>query len=146
MTTLQKFDRPSFPDLLWSTWPFSNVALDLPASDVMSMRLEEFVDGNDMVVRAELPGLDPDKDVEITVDEGMLTIGAERREETTQGEKGKPGYRSEFRYGSFRRVLRLPKGVREPDIRATYADGILEIRLPVGEEAPSPSKVPVTRA
>lgn len=146
MTTLEKYERPSFQDMLWSTWPFSSVALEFPVADAMAMRVEEFTEADQMVVRAELPGLDPDKDVEITVADGMLTISAERREEKTEGEKGKPGYRSEFRYGSFRRIVRLPQGVRENDVKATYTDGILEVRLPMGQEPPAPSKIPVTRA
>ena len=145
MTTLEKFDRPSLQDLLLSAWPLRSLGLDLTLEETMPMRIEEFVDGHDVVVRAELPGLDPDKDVEITVGDGLLTIAGERREESTEGEKGKPGYRSEFRYGSFRRVLRLPSSVHEDDVRATYSDGILEVRIPTGTAASTPSKVPVTR-
>jgi len=144
MTTLEKYDRPSLQDLLWSAWPLRG--LDLTLDDPLHVRIEEMRDGDDLVVRAELPGLDPEKDVEVTVADGVLTIAGERHEETTTGEKGKPGYRSEFRYGSFQRVLRLPRGVREEDVHASYVDGILEIRVPTAVERPSPSKVPVTRA
>jgi HSP20 family protein len=145
MTTLEKYDRPSLADVLWSAWPFSTLALDLPVADAMTMRLEEFRDGDDLVVRAELPGIDPEADLTITVGDGVLTIAAERREETTEGEKGKPGYRSEFRYGELRRVLRVPHAVRESDVRATYADGILEVRLPLTTTPATPNKVPVSR-
>ena len=144
MTTVEKYGRPTVQDLLWSTWPLSSLALELPR-DVMGMRVEEYNEGDTLVVRAEMPGIDPDKDVEITVVDGLLTISAERREESTEGKEGKPGYRSEFRYGSFRRVLRLPEGAIESDVKATYADGILEVRVPVGTATPQPSKVPVTR-
>jgi HSP20 family protein len=146
MTTLEKYERPSLSDVVWSTWPFSAAALKFPFGHVMAMRVEEYVDGDDLVVKAELPGLDPDKDVEVTVDDGLLTIAAERRDETVEGEAGKPGYRSEFRYGSFRRVLPLRQGVRESDVTATYADGILVVRMPGGAEPAKPSRVPVTRS
>jgi HSP20 family protein len=53
------------------------------------MRLEEFVDDGHLVVRAELPGIDPDKDIHVVVDEGLLTITGERRSQTKHDEKGK---------------------------------------------------------
>ncbi|MFC6238084.1 Hsp20/alpha crystallin family protein [Longivirga aurantiaca] len=145
MTTIEKYERPTFQDVLWSTWPFSSLALEFPVRDMASMRIEEFMDGDTLVVRAELPGIDPAKDVEITVADGFMTIAAERTQEKTEGEEGKPGYRSEFSYGSYRRVVRMPAGVREDDVTATYHDGILEVRVPVASEPPTPGKVPVTR-
>jgi HSP20 family protein len=145
MSTLMKQDRPSLTDLFWSGWPFGAMALDFPERDLMPMRVEEFGEGDTWVIRAELPGVDPDKDVEVSIDGGVLTVSAERREETVEGEEGKPGYRSEFRYGSYRRSLRLPVEVTADDVKATYADGILEVRVPLSAEHPAPAKVPVTR-
>lgn len=144
MTGLQKLERP-FDELVRSIWPFGEATLDMSLRDAWPMRVEEFRDGEDLVVRAELPGVDPDADVEITLDAGMLTIAAERREESSEGEEGKPGYRSEFRYGTFLRSLRLPEGAREEDITATYADGILTVRVPVGETLAQRTTIPVTR-
>ncbi|HEY1319766.1 MAG TPA: Hsp20/alpha crystallin family protein, partial [Streptosporangiaceae bacterium] len=80
------------------------------------------------IVRADLPGINPDKDVELTISHGMLHIEAERREEEKREEKG--FLRREVRYGSFSRSLPLPEGVTEADIAASYKDGILEIRIP----------------
>ncbi|MEZ5144261.1 MAG: Hsp20/alpha crystallin family protein [Acidimicrobiales bacterium] len=115
---------------------------DWPDRD--AMRLEEYLEDGTLVVKAELPGIDPERDVEITVDKGVLTIRAERREE--KEEKGEGGsYRSEFRYGQFTRRLSLPAGASEQDVKATYADGILEVRVPIGEEAAGATKIPVTR-
>ena len=91
-----------------------------------------------------MPGIDPDKDVDIAVADGMLTIQAERREEKKQ--EGKAGYRSEFRYGMFRRTMPLPAGVKDDDIKASYVDGILEVRVPAAEQpAPAIRKIPVSR-
>jgi HSP20 family protein len=103
-----------------------------------SIRVEQFLDGNTLVVRAEVPGIDPDQDVDVSVSEGMLHIKAERQEKTEH--KDKTGYRSEFRYGSFSRSVSLPPGTLEEDITATYKDGVLEVRAPAPEQAPSTEK------
>jgi HSP20 family protein len=81
-----------------------------------------------LVIRAEMPGIDPDKDVEITVADGLLTIRAEQRSESTEENEGRT--RSEFRYGSFERTLRVPRDVNVDEITASYKDGILEVRVP----------------
>jgi HSP20 family protein len=110
------------------------------------IRVEEFVDDKTLVVRAELPGVDPDKDVEITIDNGYLRIHAERQEKEEHKDKGR--FRSEFRYGSFSRSIPLPDGVKEDDIKATYNDGVLEVRTPLPEDAAqpqTPKKLPITR-
>ena len=143
MTTLIK-RRPSLTDLIWSAWPDFG-PLEVRSDDTMAMRMEEFVDEDTLVVRAEMPGVDPEKDVSITVEDGVLSITAERREETTEGEAGKAGYRSEFRYGSYRRSMTLPKDATADDVKATYTDGILEVRVPLRREQPVPQKIEVTR-
>lgn len=109
------------------------------------IRVEEYVDGKTLVVRAEMPGVDPDKDIEVTMDEGYLRIRAERQEKEEHKEKGR--YRSEFRYGSFSRNIPLPDGVKEEDIKATYTNGVLEVRAPLPDEAQAtePKKLPITR-
>jgi len=91
------------------------------------MRIEDLQRGDRYVIRAELPGIDPDRDVEITVAEGVLTIRAERQEEH------KDTHRSEFRYGSFARRIPLPVGADEDDIAATYRSGILEVSVGLKE-------------
>ncbi|MDR6636890.1 Hsp20/alpha crystallin family protein [Paenarthrobacter nitroguajacolicus] len=110
-----------------------------------AIRVEEVVDGNTLVVRAELPGIDPDKDAEITVSDGALTIKAEKQEKKEQKEKD--SYRSEFRYGSFFRRVPLPDGVQESDVTASYTDGVLEVRAPIPDQSSvsSTSKIPITR-
>jgi HSP20 family protein len=108
------------------------------------MRVEEYVDDKTLVVRAELPGIDPDKDVDISVVRGTLAIRAEREERSEA--KQRDSYRSEFHYGSFLREIALPAGCEEADISATYRDGVLEVRVPIGEVAsPAPTRIPVTR-
>lgn len=108
-------------------------------------RVEEYRDDDTVVIRAELPGIDPEQDVELTVADDVLHLRAERRERTEHKDKG--GYRSEFRYGSFSRALPLPAGCRDEDISAAYRDGVLEVRVPVAGhvEPPATRKIQVTR-
>ncbi|KIC67964.1 Hsp20/alpha crystallin family protein [Pseudarthrobacter phenanthrenivorans] len=110
-----------------------------------AIRVEEMVDGNTLVVRAELPGIDPEKDVDVTVADGVLTIKGERQEKKEHKEKD--SYRSEFRYGSFVRRLALPSGVQQSDVKASYKDGVLEVRAPLPEQGQETgaSKIPITR-
>jgi HSP20 family protein len=108
------------------------------------IRIEELREGDALVIRAEMPGIDPDKDVEIKVRDHLLEIRAERREEESTVQKGTR--RSEFRYGSFYRAVSLPVEAKEGDVHASYKDGVLEVRVPcapVVEEAPQ--RIPVTR-
>lgn len=108
-------------------------------------RVEEFQDGSTVVIRAELPGIDPDKDVELTVVDDTLRLRAQKREQTEH--KDKRSYRSEIRYGSFARTLPLPEGTKEADISASYTDGVLEVRAPLRDQAQQQAarKIPVTR-
>ena len=92
-----------------SGWP--SIA-DWPHDGARALRIEDRLEQDRYVVRAEIAGVDPDKDVEITVDDGVLTISAERREEVK--EKG----RSEFHYGSFLRRVSLPPGAKEEQLEA----------------------------
>jgi HSP20 family protein len=105
------------------------------------LRIEEFTEDDTLVIRAELPGIDPDKDVEITVSDGMLHIRAERRQETKVEEKGQ--YRSEIRYGAFSRSLQLPTGATEKDIDATYKAGVLELRVPIDRKKAEATRIPI---
>jgi HSP20 family protein len=109
---------------LWAGWqPFG--AMNWPFRDI---KVEEFIDGEQLVVKAEVPGVDPDRDIDVSIDNGVLTIAAERRESSR--EKLDKGFHSEFRYGSFVRQVRLPAGTSAEVISATYKDGVLEIRMP----------------
>lgn len=125
-------------------WP--ELWTKLTGIDDVGMKLEEFRESGALVVRAELPGIDPEKDVEITVADGQLHIHAERRESTSEGEEGKAGYRSEFRYGAFDRFLTLPASTTEEKVTASYKDGILEVRIPVDESAQVAHRVAVTKS
>ncbi len=114
---------PDWSDL-WTGFP----SLSTLRSGHM-IRLEDDMQDGHYVLRAELPGIDPAKDVDITVRDGQLTIKAERSEKKeTKG-------RSEFSYGSFTRTVTLPAGANEDGIKATYDKGILTVDVAVPEQA-----------
>ncbi len=130
--------RAIFPDLAdWLESPWSGPP---PFLAGQVFRLEEMVQDNRYVIRAELPGLDPESDIEVTVDGRILTIRAERR----QQDKGP--YRSEFRYGSLARAVRLPVRVDPADVTARYDKGVLEVSVPVRGIRPEGTRIPVEDA
>ena len=107
----------------------------VPACDVFSR------DG-DLVVQLDLPGIDPDKDVQVTLQDGMLCITGERRE--TGGDGGY--YRREWHYGAFERGFALPEGASGEGITASYRDGVLEVVVPKAIERAEPRQIPVSAA
>ena len=130
--------RGLFPDLFdWIESPFSVLRPFM----ARPMRLGDFVEDGHYVVRAELPGIDPVKEVEVTVSNGMLHIRAERREET------ETKHRSEFYYGVFSRHVALPEGADQDDVTATYDKGILEVTVGLREkEKVTGRQIPVQAA
>ncbi len=87
---------------------------------------------NELVIRADLPGLSKD-DVKVDVTEDAVTIQGERKREHEE-EKGGV-YRSERSYGSFSRVIALPEGAMTDQAKASFKDGVLEITMPAPPEA-----------
>ena len=84
-------------------------------------------DGDDAVVRVELPGVDVEKDVNVEVDKGQLVIRGERRDERSEDKGGRT--LSEVRYGSFRRSFKPPAHVTSDAISASYDAGVLTVRV-----------------
>jgi len=100
-------------------------------------------DDDAIVVHAELPGVDY-KDMEVTVDKGMLVIRGEKRTEKKEEEKGKT-YSERF-FGSFERRFALPPNTDEDSIKASMKDGVLEVRIPrVAPQEPEVRKIEVSR-
>jgi HSP20 family protein len=108
-------ERFDFPE--WFRFEIPDVFRRMADLDPQTgwLRVEEYVDGDTLAVRAELPDIDPDKDVELSVANGVLHIRAQREEKTEK--KDKDVYRSEFRYGSFVRNVPLPEGSRRTTSR-----------------------------
>lgn len=91
-----------------------------PAADVTR-------EGDDAVIRVELPGLDVSKDVTVDVQDGHLVVHGERRDEHTDERDGRSV--REVRYGSFRRSFALPKHVTADAVSASYEAGVLNVRV-----------------
>lgn len=110
-----------------------------------SFKIEETHEGDTLVIRAELPGVDPEKDVSVEIVDDELVLRVQRTE--SHMSKTHHVHRSEFRYGSFSRSIPIPSGLDESSVSATYKDGILEIRLPSPSEAATsePRRVEVKR-
>jgi HSP20 family molecular chaperone IbpA len=130
--------RSLWPDLaeLFEGFPsWANLRANL-ANHVI--RVEDEVKDGSYEIRAEMPGVDPDKDVDITVHDGVLTIKAQRTE------KSQNNGRSEFSYGSFVRSVALPPGADEDAIEAGYDKGILTVTVPVAEAVqPAEKRIPI---
>ena len=130
--------RTMFPDLAdWLESPWTGPP---PFLAGQVFRLEESIRDDRYVIRAELPGLDPENDIDVTVDGRILTIRAERRQQANGP------HRSEFRYGSLTRAVKLPAGVDPADITARYDKGVLEVSVPVRAVKPEGTRIPVEDA
>lgn len=128
MTTLQRRDgRRQLADLFEWAEGLPNL-FTMPVT-MRGVRIEEFTEEDKYVVRAELPGLDPAKDIKVEVANGMLTISATRQQEEHDGA------RSEFHYGALTRRVLLPDGADEQAVVAKYTAGILEVTVPLSAKA-----------
>jgi HSP20 family molecular chaperone IbpA len=111
---------------------------DFPIRAGHLIPVEDTLSDKEYVLRAELPGLKPDKDLKLTVENGILTVHAEREEqEHVRG-------RSEFRYGLLQRAIRLPASADAEHITARYRNGILEVIVPLTTPQPSGRQITVT--
>jgi HSP20 family protein len=104
------------------------------------IRVENFQEKDRYVLRAEVPGIDPKRDVKVTVDGGVLTVEAERSEETHDK------HRTEFRYGALRRSVTLPPTADQENISARYDKGVLEVMVPLHGQEPSGRTIPVEQS
>ena len=111
-------------------WPrHRHLWTDLEAT---SPAIEISEDKNDVLVKAELPGMKKE-DLEINVEERLLTIRGEKKKEEER--KGEGYFYSERSYGAFERCIEIPRDVQSDKAHATFKDGVLEVRLPKTEEA-----------
>jgi HSP20 family protein len=113
---------PRWPDRWFRT---EGLEVNAPAVDV-------FEEKDDIVVKAEIPGMDKDN-IEVNLTDHMLTIRGEKKKEEEVKEKNY--YRSERSYGSFVRTLDLPKEVQADKVKAAFKNGVLEVRMPKTEQA-----------
>jgi HSP20 family protein len=118
------FETSAWPSFRWpffQTQPAAESATWVPGIDV-------FEKDNRLVTKIDLPGMKKE-DVKVEVTEGHLAISGERKSESE--EKKEHFYRCEREYGSFYRAVPLPDGVKLEDVKATFADGVLEVSVPM---------------
>jgi HSP20 family protein len=125
-TTLARLDQ-DFDELVRRAWSTQGRQARTTAGYVPAIEMR--ADGADVVITLELPGVDVDKDVDIEVAEGRLTISGERRDKTEATEQAGKVLVRELRYGSFRREFALPESVGADDVEAAYDHGLLEVRV-----------------
>jgi HSP20 family protein len=115
-------------------WPSFRAAFHEGAD--WAPEIDVFERDNRLVTKVDLPGLKKE-DVKVEVTDGQLAISGERRSETE--EKKDNVYRCERSYGSFYRAVPLPEGATLEDVKATFANGVLEVSVPLpakGQEKP----------
>lgn len=103
----------------------------LPGQEIWSPDVEVFHRSNELVIRADLPGLNKDE-VKVDVSDNAVTIDGERHRQHEEEREGV--YRSERSYGRFHREIPLPEGVIADQAKATFTDGVLEITMPAPPE------------
>jgi HSP20 family protein len=119
------FRRPlSMISPWWTRWPALAEEVS-PSADI-------YEEGGEIVVKAEIPGMKKE-DIHVDVNERSVTISGEKRKE--EKVERKDYHRVERSYGSFVRTFSLPSEVRTEKARATFRDGVLEVRVPKTEEA-----------
>jgi HSP20 family protein len=136
MSNMEASSKRSMPmSLTGASWPSWRWLDDIFRDGEMHqmIKIEQSHEGDSMVIRAELPGVDPDKDIDIEVIDGALVISAEKTESHEKSEHN--FYRSEFRYGSLTRSVPIPSGVDASTIDASYKDGVLEVRMAMPSNA-----------
>lgn len=145
MSNLTLWSRPAWDVDRWmreffgpatvSDW-MKPVAAFSPAAEIVK-------DGDDAVVRLELPGVDVDKDVNVELDRGHLVIHGERRDEHAEEKDGR--VLREVRYGSFRRSFQLPEHVTSDALTASYDAGVLTVRVAGTYAATQAKRIAITK-
>jgi len=123
-----EFPRLRRPSFLRDWEPFRaarELRIQPPTVDI-------YEDKGDVVVKAELPGMNKDE-VDVTLSDSTLTIKGEKKKEEKVEEKDY--YRCEREYGSFLRSIQLPSEVKADGVKATFKDGVLQVRMPKSEHA-----------
>lgn len=105
----------------------SAAAMSIPNIDVIDKK-------DELKLSAELPGMD-EKDIDVQVSDGMLTLSGEKKHETEEGDKDGDYYMSERSFGSFKRTVRLPDGIDQDKIDAHFKNGLLTVHLPKKPDA-----------
>jgi HSP20 family protein len=145
MSSLALWSRPAWDTDRWLRDFFGPASADWykPVTSGFNPAAEIVKDGDDAVVRLELPGVDVEKDVNVEVDKGRLVIHGEHRDEHAEQEDGRT--LREIRYGSFRRSFQLPTHVTSEAIAASYDAGVLTVRVTGAYAGTQPQRIEVTK-
>jgi HSP20 family protein len=130
MSNLTLWSRPAWDVDRWMRdffGPATSADWAKPVAGGFSPAAEIVKDGEDAVVRLELPGVDVDRDVNVEVEHGRLVIHGERRDEHAEEKDGRT--LREVRYGSFRRSFQLPAHLTGEAVSASYDAGVLTVRV-----------------
>jgi len=120
----EAFRRPFFAPSWMPRFKLPEAGVTFPTVDI-------FEDGNDVIVKAELPGMKKE-DIEVNISDDVITIRGEKK--TEEKVEKKDYYRLERSFGSFSRTLRLPAETQIDKAKAAFKDGVLEVRIPKTEE------------
>jgi HSP20 family protein len=146
MTNLAVWSRPTWDTDRWFRDLFGPAATAdwyKPVSSGFRPAAEIVKDGDDAVVRLELPGVDVEKDVNVEVDKGCLVIHGEHRDEHAEEQNGRT--LREIRYGSFRRSFQLPAHVTGEAIAASYDAGVLTVRVTGAYSGTQAQRIAITK-
>ncbi|GJO00677.1 heat-shock protein Hsp20 [Mycobacterium marinum] len=152
MSNLALWSRPAWSTDRWLRDFFGPAAASdwyKPLGTGFNPAAEIVKDGDDAVVRLELPGVDVENDVNVEVERGELVIRGEHRDEHAQ-EAGEADRRTlrEIRYGSFRRSFQLPEHVTSEAVSASYDAGVLTVRVQGAYRDPAasePQRIAITK-
>jgi HSP20 family protein len=132
-----ELDR-AFDEPFWPSLPRTSLrGTALPAPTAWAPKVDVFEKDGRLITRVDLPGVKKD-DVTVEVTDGHIALSGERKQE--KEEKKDNVYRTEREYGSFYRAVALPKGVKLEDVKAEFADGVLEVSVPLPVKAESTAR------
>lgn len=145
MSNLALWTRPAWDTDRWLRDFFGPASADWvkPVSTGFTPAAEIVKDGDDAVVRLELPGVDVEKDVNVEVDRGRLVIHGEHRDERNEEQDGR--VLREIRYGNFRRSFQLPSHVTSEAVAASYDAGVLTVRVAGAYAGTQPQRIAITK-
>ncbi len=149
MSNLTLWSRPAWDVDRWRREFFGPAAATdwiKPVATGFNPAAEIVRDGDDAVVRLELPGVDVEKDVNVEVEHGRLVIHGERRDERAGEDPTKDGRTlREVRYGSFRRSFQLPAHITGESVSASYDAGVLTVRVAGAYAGTQPQRIEITK-
>lgn len=142
MSNVALWNRPAWDLDRWVNTFFGPATADA-WTKAISPAVEVTTEGDDAVIRVDLPGVDIEKDVTVEVKEGQLVIRGERRDERSEEADGRKI--NEVRYGAFHRSFALPAHVTNEDVAAGYDAGVLTVRVAGAHKGAEPHRIAIEK-